>query len=155
MTLTFRPLTPTWYCFVSFFVVGIGMGFVALATLLVVQSAVPPNDLGVATASNQFARTLGGTVGVGIGGSFIAARFSMLTKAMREGGLLADMGLDQVERLLQPEVMSVLPEPLQRGIQETVRQGVNEVFWTVAAAAVLCLLFCWAIPRRNSFEERR
>ena len=157
LTLTFTAQTATWYIFVSFFVVGIGMGFVALATLLVVQAAVPIQDLGVATSSNQFARTLGGTVGVGIGGSFIAARFSTLTQTLQEGGLLAqlpprlkDMGPDQMAGLLQPEVLAALPEPLRAGIQETVRQGVGEVFWTVLGAAVLCLLFCWAIPRWDS-----
>ena len=162
MALTFEAQTPSWYSFTSFFVVGIGMGFVALATLLVVQSAVPSYDLGVATSSNQFARTLGGTVGVGIGGSFIAARFSTLTRAIQEGGLLADlpprlqgMGADQVEGVLQPEVLAALPEPLRVGIQEAVRQGVGEVFWTVLGAAVLCLLFCWAIPRRNSSAVHR
>jgi MFS family permease len=35
-----------------------------------------PKTLGVATSSNQFARTLGGAVGVGICGSFIATRFA-------------------------------------------------------------------------------
>ena len=104
----------------------------------------------------------GGTVGVGIGGSFIAARFSTLTRAIQEGGLLADlpprlqgMGGDQVEGVLQPEVLAALPEPLRVGIQEAVRQGVGEVFWTVLGAAVLCLLFCWAIPRRNSSAVHR
>jgi len=161
MTLTFNVHTPTWYSFLCFFTIGIGMGFVALATLLVVQSAVPLHDLGVATASNQFARTLGGTVGVGIGGSFIAARFSTLTRAIQEGGLLAklppqltDKGGDQMAAWLQPEVLALLPEPLRAGIREAVRQGVNEVFWTVVGAAGLCLLLCWAIPRRKPSGER-
>ncbi len=162
LTLTFSAQTAGWYCFVSFFVVGIGMGFVALATLLVVQAAVPIHDLGVATSSNQFARTLGGTVGVGIGGSFIAARFSALTQAIQDGGLLAklppqlkDMGPDQMAGLLQPEVLALLPEALRVGIQETVQQGVSAVFWTVLGAAVLCLLFCWAIPRWDSSANHR
>jgi hypothetical protein len=162
MTLVFTAQTPAWYSFTSFFVVGIGMGFVSLATLLVVQSAVPPCDLGVATASNQFARTLGGTVGVGIGGSFIAARFSMLKEMVQGGRLLTELpprlqalGLDRAEELLQPEVLSVLPEALQAGIKETVRQGVSEVFWTVTGAAVLCLMLCWMIPRRNSCKTQQ
>jgi EmrB/QacA subfamily drug resistance transporter len=162
MTLLFTVQTTAWYSFASFLVVGIGMGFVSLATLLVVQSAVPPCDLGVATASNQFARTLGGTVGVGIGGSFIAARFSTLIEMVQGGGLLKElpprlqgMGLDRVEELLQPEVLAVLPEALQAGIQETVRQGVSEVFWTVTGAAVLCLMLCWMIPRKDSVAAQQ
>jgi MFS family permease len=162
MTLAFRPETSAWYSFASFLVIGIGMGFVALATLLVVQSAVPPQDLGVATASNQFARTLGGTVGVGIGGSFIAARFGELTRMVQAHGLLGrlpshlvDKGFDQVEALLQPEVWAVLPESFRIGLQETVQRGVNEVFWMVLVAAVLCLLCCGVIPRSNPSDGGR
>ena len=162
MTLAFRPQTSTWYSFASFFVIGIGMGFVALATLLVVQSTVPLQDLGVATASNQFARTLGGTVGVGVGGGFIAARFSALSQRVQDSGLLqglpadlSDRGLDQLEALLQPEVLAVLPEPTRLMLQEAVGQGVNQVFWTVLGVAVLCLILCAAIPSGSPPEAKR
>ena len=153
MTLAFAPETTVFYSFATFFVIGIGMGFVALATLLVVQSAVPLRDLGVATASNQFARTLGGTVGVGIGGSFIAARFAELTQAVQNRGLLeglpphiASEGLDQIEGLLRPDVLSALPDEIRLWVQASVGQGVTEVFWTVLVAAIACLFFCLLIP---------
>jgi EmrB/QacA subfamily drug resistance transporter len=153
MTLAFSAQTTTYYSFASFFVIGLGMGFVALATLLVVQSAVPPQDLGVATSSNQFARTLGGTVGVGIGGGFIATRFSALSEAFQERGLLdqlpsslGDAGLSRIEGLLRPDVMAALPEDIRLWVQESVRQGVQAVFWTVLAAAALCFLVCCLIP---------
>ena len=162
LTLAFGPETTTYFSFVTFFIIGIGMGFVALATLLVVQSAVPLQDLGVATASNQFARTLGGTVGVGIGGSFIAARFADLTQAIQERGLLeslppglADKGLDQLEGLLRPDVLAALPDDIRLWVQAGVGQGVTEVFWTVLLAAVLCLLFCGLIPQGPASAGRR
>ena len=157
MPLFFTKQTPSWYSFSSFFVIGIGMGFVALATLLVVQSAVSQQDLGVATASNQFARTLGGTVGVGIGGSFIAVRFDAMSRTLQESGVLtrlpphlAGKGLDRLEGVLQPEVLAALPESVRAGVQEGVRQGVSEVFGMVLGAAVLCLLVCWAMPGNDS-----
>lgn len=154
MALAFREDTSAYYSFSCFFVIGTGMGFVALATLLVVQAAVPLHDLGVATASNQFARTLGGTVGVGIGGSFIAAHFGELARSVQKEGFLENMplrlaerGIDQVEGLLQPGVLATLPEAVRAGVQESVRQGVTAVFWLVLAAALLCLVCCWVIPR--------
>ncbi len=162
MTLAFNPETTTYFSFVTFFIIGIGMGFVALATLLVVQSAVSLQDLGVATASNQFARTLGGTVGVGIGGSFIAARFAELSQAVQDRGLLeglppglADKGLDQLEGLLRPDVLAALPDDIRLWVQASVGQGVTEVFWTVLLAAVLCLLFCGLIPQGPASAGRR
>ena len=60
LTLTFSTATSVGACFAVFLLVGTGMGFVALGTILVVQNSLSDLDLGVATASNQFARTLGG-----------------------------------------------------------------------------------------------
>jgi len=157
MTLTFKAQSPLWFSFATFFVIGTGMGFVALATLLVVQSWLAPKDLGVATASNQFARTLGGTVGVGVCGSFIAAHFSDLSSAVRASGLLDRLPAhltagrpDQLEGLLRPEILAVMPPDLQHMLREGVTRGTHAVFWTVGVAALLCLLVCLLIPKRRA-----
>ncbi len=164
-TLTFVPSTTISYMFVSFFVIGIGMGWIGLSTLLVVQSCVDERDLGVATASNQFARTLGGAVGVGVCGSFIAAQFSRLFELVQTSGLLDELppqlseaGFFQVESLLHPDVQAVLPETVRLMLQSAVVAGVSGVFWTATAAAILCLLVCLFIPgekqrQRTSMEK--
>jgi len=153
VNLTFTPATSIYYMFSNFFVTGIGMGWVALSTLLVVQSCLDEKDLGVATSSNQFARTLGGAVGVGICGSFIAARFSTLFESVRNSDLmrhlperLSEAGFGQVESLLHPEVQAAMPEALRRMVQEAVMGGVGNVFWTVTVAAGLCVLLCLLMP---------
>ncbi len=48
------------------------MGFVSVATLLKVQNSLRESDLGVATSSQQFARTLGGTIGIGFSGAMVS-----------------------------------------------------------------------------------
>ena len=153
LTLTFNPATSTAYLFVVFFLIGIGMGWVSLSTLLVVQSSVDQADLGVATSSNQFARTLGGAVGVGICGSFFAPRFAQLTDALQASGSTGNLpggsdggGLGQLERLLHPEVQAALPDTLRRAVQTAVQEGVTDVFGTVTAVAGLCLLLCLLMP---------
>jgi EmrB/QacA subfamily drug resistance transporter len=155
MTLALTPQSPSWFNFAAFFVIGTGMGFVALSTLLVVQSWLEVKDLGVATASNQFARTLGGTVGVGVCGSFIAVRFSDLSAAVRNSGLLERLpahltqaGVGQIEGLLRPEMQALISPELKNMLQEAVMQGTHGVFWTVGIAAVFCLVACLLIPRR-------
>ncbi len=156
LTLTFSPATSTAYLFAVFFLIGIGMGWVSLSTLLVVQSSVDSENLGVATSSNQFARTLGGAVGVGICGSFFAPRFAQLTDALQTSGAMGSLpsgsgegGSGQLERLLHPEVQAALPEPLQRALQAAVQEGVTDVFWTVTAVAGLCLLLCLLLPAED------
>jgi len=82
LTLSFSHTTTLSACFWVFQLVGIGMGLVGLSTLLVVQNCLDNSDLGVATSSHQFARTLGGTVGVGVCGGFVQG---MLQKSVGEG----------------------------------------------------------------------
>ncbi len=143
-TLTFTPASPTLHLFLTFFTIGIGMGWVALSTLLVVQSSLEAGDLGVATSSNQFARTLGGAVGVGICGSFVATRFARLMDHLPAG--LTEAGLGPVESLLHPAVQTAMPEATRHMVQIAVVEGVRGVFWTATLAAGLCLLVCLLLP---------
>ena len=160
VTLTFTPASSIYCIFIDLFLIGIGMGWVALSTLLVVQSCLDEKDLGVATSSNQFARTLGGAVGVGICGSFIAARFSNLFESVRTSGLMRQLparmgetGFAHIESLLQPEVQATMPDALRHMVQDAVVGGVSGVFWTVTVAAGFCMLLCLLMPgekKKNS-----
>ncbi len=157
MTLSFHQASTTVYIFSTFFIIGVGMGFVGLATLMVVQACLKPEDLGVATSSNQFARTLGGTMGVGICGSFIAGRFAELKGALIESGVLehlpekmAEAGVGQIEGLLQPDIQMRMPPELIDMVRLAVAHGVRQVFWTICIVSILCLLLCAMIPRKQA-----
>jgi EmrB/QacA subfamily drug resistance transporter len=56
------------------FVVGFGVGLVMQTLIVVVQNAVPRGMMGVATASAQFSRMVGATVGVTVMGAIMTAR---------------------------------------------------------------------------------
>ena len=57
------------------FVIGCGMGLMALPTLIAAQSSVEWNERGVVTGNNLFARSLGSAVGVAIFGAVANAIF--------------------------------------------------------------------------------
>jgi EmrB/QacA subfamily drug resistance transporter len=57
---------------------GVGMGLSIPAFLIAVQSAVPRRDLGAATSTLQFSRSIGGTLGVSVLGAFLSARLATL-----------------------------------------------------------------------------
>jgi EmrB/QacA subfamily drug resistance transporter len=57
----------------SMLVLGLGLGNCMQPLLLIVQSAVPPTEIGVATSSATFFRQIGGTLGVAI---FLSVLFS-------------------------------------------------------------------------------
>ena len=63
------------------FVLGLGLGNCMQPLLLIVQSAVPPTQIGVATSSATFFRQIGGTLGVAV---FLSVLFGSV------GGNIAD-----------------------------------------------------------------
>jgi len=75
------------------FVVGIGLGPSQSLVSLVVQSAFPPSQIGVATSSTQFFRQIGNTVGVAIFGTLLTLNLTaelprqlpMMTSASGQG----------------------------------------------------------------------
>jgi MFS family permease len=61
---------------------GIGMGISIPAFLIAVQTVVRKEELGVATSTVQFSRSIGGTLGVSIMGVFLSTRLAnLLTQA--------------------------------------------------------------------------
>jgi hypothetical protein len=139
--------------FLIFLAIGLGMGFVTLTTLVVVQNSMAISDLGVATTSHQFARTMGGTVGIGICGGFVISKIAQATDAMLHSGLaqtippaLFSTIKTNVENLLLPEVQALLSHEVQTILQKAIVSGVAVVFWIVLAASLLCFSFCLLLP---------
>jgi len=142
-----------WFFSMALALAGVGMGFVSIASLLIVQDSLKTEDLGAATASQQFARTLGGTIGVGISGSLLNARF---IETLSESGLgsslppgIGEQIRQNIEQIFRPDIQSLIPVDALKTLQETVGQGVSMVFWASAAASLLCLVFCLLLPRRT------
>jgi EmrB/QacA subfamily drug resistance transporter len=67
------PDTAYWYTAIGAGLFGIGLGGVLQPITLATQNAVPPRDIGVASASSQFFRGLGGTLGTAV---FLSILFS-------------------------------------------------------------------------------
>jgi EmrB/QacA subfamily drug resistance transporter len=160
LALTFTHTTSMMACFWVFQIAGLGMGFVTLSTLLVVQSCLDESDLGVATSSHQFFRTLGGTVGVGVCGGFVMAKITGTIDVLRRSdslrelpaNLVADLR-DNTERLFQPEFQSQLTPEIQNALQKSVGEGVQVVFWIVLFASLLCLGLCLYLPAQKISNE--
>jgi EmrB/QacA subfamily drug resistance transporter len=106
---------------------GAGLGTSNPPLLIAVQTSVPWNRRGVATASTLFFRTIGGTLSVGLLGTVLA---NALT------GAGADRGL--VEKLLGPERLALDPAAVA-AVSGTLQSAMAIVFW--AGAAIACAAF--------------
>ncbi len=112
---------------VVLFVFGFGLGLCMQLLVLIVQNTFPVTMVGTATASNNFFRQIGGTLGSAIVGSLFVSRLSDLmdervpaaAAAMGpEGSAIAETfsGGDNAANSMSPEVLGELPEALQRAI---------------------------------------
>ncbi|GEJ56831.1 MDR family MFS transporter [Anaeromyxobacter diazotrophicus] len=113
---------------------GLGLGFANTPLVIAVQSSVPWNRRGVATASTMFFRTIGGTLAVGLLGGVLAATLA------RSGAPAAE-----VERLLGPE-RAVLDPALARGLAAALQAGMGHIFWTICAVAFAAFGVSLAFP---------
>ncbi len=151
LTLGFTLTTSMTQGFVVFLVVGLGMGFITLSTLILVQESLPKKDLGVATSFHQFSRTIGATIGVGVcGGLATSGLMSRLEAA--SGSLNPSLVLmlkESMENLFRPEFSSMLEAGSRRIVQEAVLKGISSVFWIIFISSVLSFLFCLFLPRKT------
>jgi len=154
--ITFTTATSLAACSVVLGFAGVGMGFVSMATLLVVQDSLDIADLGIATASHQFSRTLGGTIGVGISGSFVTITISKVMGSLMNSGLknlppsLAVELKHGIENIFRPEVQALLDPDIQKTLQAAVARGVSMVFWITFFAALSCLVLSLLIPVKKT-----
>lgn len=141
MTLGFSLTTSMAQCFAAFLIVGLGMGFVSLTTLLVVQNSVEPANLGVATSFHQFSRTMGGTIGVGLCGGIVTDKLiAELTAAGQNlPESLIRMLKESLANLFQKEFQSMVPEGMKTLLQDAVLDGVYLAFVIVFIVSVINL----------------
>jgi EmrB/QacA subfamily drug resistance transporter len=97
-------------------VVGMGLGATMPIFVLVVQNALPYQMLGVSTASIQFFRSVGGTMGVAIMGSMVNRGFSSELTAQTPSQVRESAPPALLEQLQNPQ--SLLNDDLLTGLRE-------------------------------------
>lgn len=149
-TLFFSRSTTIYTCFISFQIIGLGMGFISLSTLLIVQNSVEPSNLGVATSFHQFSRTMGGTIGVGICGGIVTNR--LISHLKNAESVLPEHLLARLEHsmasLFQEEFQAMIPPGMEAVLQDAVLNGVYLTFVIVFAISVLSLVFFPFLPQK-------
>jgi EmrB/QacA subfamily drug resistance transporter len=68
------PTTPLVAVWAAMFVAGLGIGLVMQVIVVAVQNAVPYSQLGVATSTSSFLRSIGGSFGVALFGAIFESR---------------------------------------------------------------------------------
>ncbi|MGD6742434.1 MFS transporter [Streptomyces sp. BH106] len=95
--------TPLWETMLYMGLFGLGLGCCMQTLVLAVQNAVPPQDMGVATASSTFFRQMGATAGTAI---FLSVLFSNVGDKISEAFRSAAKTHDFQAALHDPSVVS-------------------------------------------------
>jgi EmrB/QacA subfamily drug resistance transporter len=159
-------------------IVGVGLGIAFPVFTLTVQNAVEQKLLGVATASSQLFRQIGGTVGVAVMGTIMSARMKdkMAILAKESGVNMANVDpalaenfkeLQNPQVLMDPDklaqIQAALPEQMQSVFTQVVDMlrealsyslsGVFIIGSIVVGTAFLLTFFLKEIPLRQSNQE--
>nr|CTQ97297.1 Multidrug resistance protein B [Kibdelosporangium sp. MJ126-NF4] len=124
---------------------GVGFGMVAQVLVTAVQNGAERQDIGIATASANFFRSLGASIGSAVLGSVFA---SGLDSRLGSGA----GGVSAQEIQAAPQDIQRLPEAARAAISSGVTESVTTVFLIaaiVAAAAVVTVLFLKETPLRR------
>ena len=141
MVTHFQVDTGLPFIIVTMLIIGTGLGFMSTSFVIAVQNAVPWNLRGVATASTQFVRTMGGTVGVAVMGTILNAQMALhfVPIFAHYANVLARLpqGLAPSNVLLTPDVRNTLPDNLLNQLQLALAQS---LFWIYAFIFVFALI---------------
>lgn len=128
-------------------IIGLGMGFTSSAFIISIQNAVEWGQRGIATASTQFFRTIGGSITVAIMGAILnnqmANRLSGVTGLPAEGG---------ASTLLNPNIRNSLAPTVLETMQRALAASLHEIYFLIMAAALLSLAIVWYFPRGRAHE---
>jgi hypothetical protein len=132
------------------------MGFVSVATLIKVQNSLHESDLGVATSSQQFARTLGGTIGIGISGAMVSHYLDKAINSLMNSPLRSEIPPElaaqlshSLQEFLQPEMAASLSSTALNAIRGSIGKGVETVFWTALLVSFISIIMCILMPGRK------
>lgn len=131
--------TPLWKVMVYMAVMGMGLGLSMQTLVISVQNALPPKDMGVATSSVTFFRSMGGTFGAAVS---LAVLFGSLAGNIQQRAVRAGLPDEVVARfesataLDDTSIIATLPEAVRRVVLEGFADSMSTVFLVVALLLV-------------------
>ena len=127
---------------------GLGFGAVYTTTSIATQNACEIRDMGVATATIMFFRSLGGAVMLAVSGTILNK--TIRSDVPRRVGISAEKAVSLIKK---PEEIRALPPGIRSAVVEAISTGVGRIH--VAATICVVIGIGWALympelPLRNS-----
>jgi EmrB/QacA subfamily drug resistance transporter len=145
--------TSLWLVGIYMFLLGAGTGMTMQNLVLVVQNTAKPQEIGAASSGVTFFRTVGGTTGVAVMGSVLAASMTqqLTDRAKDIGTAIASLGAEG--KAIAAELASGalpttrdMPEAIRVIIEDISAQAISHAFLIGVPLAVLSLITIVFLP---------
>jgi len=144
--------TPPWVASVYMLVVGVGIGLVMQVLVLVVQNDAPARDVGVATSTATFFRSMGGSLGVALFGAIFASRLAQeLTNLPAAVAQRLSGGVN-----ISPDEVHALPAPVRQDFLLAFVDALQPVFLVGAGLTLVAFALSWLlreVPLRTTMQS--
>ena len=141
--------TPYWRIAIFAFLFGGGLGLTLQTITVAVQNSVEFRDMGVATSSVQFTRSLGGAIGAAALGAVLNSRLSSTIADLDLGANAASIEAS----LSNVQAITALPEPIKTTILTAYTDAITYAFLFAVPGVVVALIvafFLKEIPLRGA-----
>ncbi len=146
--------TPYWMVAIYAFVFGLGLGMTMQTVMVAVQNAISIRDMGVATSSLTFTRSLGGAIGTALFGAILNSRLEThLTDMMTAEGI--DPSQVDPAATSNIETMQHLVEPIRTLVLTAYTDSLTDLFLFAipfVVVAFVIALFLREVPLRTKIE---
>lgn len=150
MVMFFNPQSSFPFIITAMILIGSGFGLASTAYTLSVQNAVPWNLRGVVTASSQFFRTIGGTIGVAVLGTILNAQMALLFSPIfaHFAAVVAHLprNISAANVLLTPQLRATLPGNFLSQLQGALSQSLLWVYAVMFVLAIIGLVAMFWMP---------
>jgi EmrB/QacA subfamily drug resistance transporter len=121
---TMTPTLPVWIICSFLAVMGLGLGMCMQILILIVQNSFPVSEVGTATASNNYFRQIGASLGSAVVGSLFVARLTQLLSDRMPAGAGSAGGSNS----FTPELVKALPNAVRSIIVGSYNDALTPIF---------------------------
>jgi EmrB/QacA subfamily drug resistance transporter len=146
---TMTASTPVVLTMVYMFVLGLGLGLTMQPLVLIVQGSVQGKDLGAATATNNFFREAGVTLGVSVFGSVFSNRLVDGMKKLPSFGSGNGGGTNS----LTPDAIAQLPAGVKSQVIDTYVNALTPAFIYLVPILLFAFVLAIFLPKMKVSNE--
>jgi MFS family permease len=151
---TMTATMPVWQICAYLAIMGVGLGMAMQILILIVQNTFPNSEVGTATASNNYFRQIGASIGSAVVGSIFVANLKDLvsTRLPSAGGSSSAGSLNS----FTPEKVQALPAAIKHIIVGAYNDALTPVFLYMVPlmlVATVLLIFVKEKPLATTIER--